>query len=182
MTTTISHASTERQASLRRYRRLRSLRFVLALLLGCAIGFAEHREWLPPICTELVRLERITPAIVGPCILQTLTIPMMFLCALSQSTYFYVSRCYLFVFWILHGVDLLSAALRAPITLIPLAFIIAIMMSLLSRADTVSAAGIKTNAFPDGTPLLAYFCSMLRLWGGLLICQLLFYVILISAI
>ena len=178
MTSPISHAATDRAASMKRYRQIRSLRFLASLLVGLAIAYAENREWLPPICSSLVTVERIAPqSVIGPCILQTLVVPSLFALGLWSTAYFYTSRVYLLIFWILHGVDLLPALLYSPIALIPMAVVLAAMLALLSRCDTIAAAGVRTKGTPSGLALHRYLGAMLHLWGGLLICQFLFYTI-----
>ena len=179
MTNTISHAATDCALSMKRYRRNRTIRFVLALLLGIAVAYAEHTRWLPPICSELVKVERISPqGVVGPCIFQTLVVPIVFLLGGASNAYFYTSRPCFWVFWLLHGVDLFPALLYSPVLLIPLALILALMLALLSRCDTVAAAGIRTKRTPSGLACHRYFGAMMRLWGALLISQFLFYTIL----
>lgn len=175
MTEQISTTPIAPGLALRRYRRMRALWFALALTVGLATAYAEYRQWLPPILLPSFRASKITPSVIGPCIAQTAVLPLLFGLGLFRSAYFHLSRIWCFGFWLLHGVDLLPCLILAPLSLLLLVPILFLMALLLSRADTIAAAGIRSHLTGEGLSGIAYLGQLLHLWGALLIAQFAFY-------
>ena len=162
----------------RRYRIRRALLYVGALLTGIFVAWAERRCWLPCFFTRLFVLRGVDSYLIGPCIAQTLALPLLMLAGLRRTSYYHVSKGVNFVFWFLHGVALSNSFCLASPTLLLLLPLCLWLAMLLMHADSAAAAGINRTPSAPGTSAWSYISLTLRLWGAALIAQFLFYWIL----
>lgn len=179
MTEPILDRTTPHTDALHRYRLHRSVCYLLGLLLGLAAAWAEHRAWLPTIFSQMFRIHTVAPDLIGPCITQTCVIPMLFLIGLRRTAYVRASRFWCFLFWFMHGADLLVPIMYAPLGLLILLPILLWMAVLISRADAIAAAGPYSAVPLTKKGLPSYLGCALRLWGAALIAQFVFYLTII---
>ena len=159
--------------NVRLYRMHCLLCFLIGLLIGCAIAYAEHAEWLPRVFSDRLHVQPFGMAMLGACLTQTAALPLLFILGLRSVSYFYTSRALCLCFWFGRGVDLINIciAVNSIVYAIPFFALLILISMLMLRAVTFAAHGASASPF-------AYCYHALRLWGALLITQFVFHLFL----
>lgn len=156
----------------------------LGLCLGCFIAYAQQREWLPCRSLDLVYAKRMDESILGACLTQASPLALLFFLGLHHPSYYYTSRlvCLCFGFW--HGGELfrIGKAVSVPWGLLPFCALLGIMIHILLHAVLLTAKGITVRHHEQGIPLPTYCYHVLRLFGALLIVQLVFNTLLLRIV
>ena len=170
---TIYKETTPRAHSERLYRIHCVLFFAFGLLAGCCAAYAEYKEWLPKLFSGAVHIESLGSAMLGACLTQTAALPLIFVCGLHRTSYFYTSRMLCVCFWFLQGVAFINICIALNSIIASVLFLgLLILMSLMMlRALFVAAQGVALRQRQTGMSFFSYCYHALRLWGALLIVQ-----------
>lgn len=174
---TVQQATILQSRNVRLYRVQCAVWSLFWLLLGCFVAYAERVQWLPIVCSDLIRVDRVSVALFGACLTQTAAVPFLFVLGLHRSSYFYTSRALCACFWFLHGIELFHVIveLRSAASF-PIILLLMPMLVLMLRAVTLAARGIATRR-AAGIPVFTYCYHAMRLWGALLTVQFMFYLL-----
>ncbi len=172
---TVRQKAISRSHSARLYRIRCVLWLLLWLLLGSFVAYTEYAQWFPRLFSDLMRIDRMSSAVLGACLTQTAAIPLVFVLGLHRSSYFHTSRTVCGCFGFLHGVELFNVgiAVRSVAAFIPFVLLLIPVLLLMLNAVTRAAQG-TTVRHGMGTPIFSYCYHALRLWGALLIVQFIF--------
>ena len=171
----LSHFSHLRQYQLRLF-----VSFTFAFCLGIFLFFAQQTEWLPLIIrTEAIPSNSDFSGAVGPILLRSSVIPLLFILGIYQASFLFTSNIVCAVFWLIRGTE--AAAYFSQSSGVFEKFAIALLllatMIILLNVNVDAAAGVSLK-IPTAHRPMKYFKRCMQYWGAMLTTQcLLFFLI-----